>query len=482
MFFPLDQQELHEMNILLVSAGLPDKRSGGLPAYLSEVIEELLARGHRIYYLDTSGRSNEHKGIYHETTTRADGLVITRFYNLKLFPDYGRGTMDPLAQVRPDPAFQRHFDQWLANVTVDIVHVHEFIGFPAEALSSFFRRHIPVMATMHDYYALCPTVKLMLPDGHPCIRGASDLVCRRCCRHGDSRVQLKLGNLIQRISGYRGGSWLAGVVWPRIAPLVREAIWRGTTAKAYRMRREILLSVLQHLDLIFGISHLAADLYRQIGGLENVAADTTYIRKTVRHEAPVRSASRKTGRPLRILVLNVRRMHKGLDLLRYELAQLGPKAERNFRLLAWGCSHIESPLVDNKGPYDGGQLDSLCAEADIGLVPSVWREAFGFVGAEMLSRGLPVIASHTGAMKEYITHGEDGLLFDPFKPGDLASVLKRLADDNALIERLSNGALEGWKKFNTFEDHIEKLVCQYEKLIVEKRRSQSTLLLSATVT
>ena len=182
------------MKILMISAGLPDKRSGGLPAYLAEVIEELFARGYRLHYLDTSGRNNRHKGVYYETTARDDGLVITRFFNLKVFPDYGRGTMDPLAQVRPDPAFLEQFEQWLACTNVDIVHVHEFIGFPAEAMSSFFRRHIPVMATMHDYYALCPTVKLMLPDGHPCNMGASDLVCRRCCRHGVSMVELKLGD------------------------------------------------------------------------------------------------------------------------------------------------------------------------------------------------------------------------------------------------------------------------------------------------
>lgn len=470
------------MKILLISAGLPDQRSGGLPAYLGEVIEDLLARGHRLHYLDTTGRNNRRKGVYYETTTRDDGLVVTRFYNLKVFPDYGRGTMNPLAQVRPDPAFQRQFEQWQAGVSVDLVHVHEFIGFPAEAMFSLFRRRIPVMATMHDYYSLCPTVKLMLPDGHPCDRGASDLVCRRCCRDGVSMVELKIGNWIKHISGYRGGSWLAGDVWPRIFPLLRTAVWWGTTAKAYRMRREILLSVLRRLDLICGISNLAADLYRQIGGLENVVADTTYTRKTVRHEAPVRSVKREPGRPLRILVLNVRRGPKGLDLLRHELAQLSPQAGRNLHFLAWGCSHIESPLVDNKGPYEGCQLDSLCAEADIGLVPSVWREAYGFVGAEMLSRGLPIIASRTGAMKEYITQGEDGLLFDPFTPGDLAGVLNRLADDEVLLERLAHGADKSWKKFNTFGDHIEKLVCQYKKLIVEKRRSQSALPLEAIAT
>jgi glycosyltransferase involved in cell wall biosynthesis len=118
-------------------------------------------------------------------------------------------------------------------------------------------------------------------------------------------------------------------------------------------------------------------------------------------------------------------------------------------------------------------LDALCAEADVGLVPSVWREAYGFVGAEMLSRGLPVIASQTGAMKEYIAQGEDGLLFDPSGPGNLATVLNQLATDEVLLARLTKGATDGWKKFGTFDHHIETLLRHYETLIMMKHQVKS---------
>ena len=453
------------MNILLISAGLPDKRSGGLPAYLGELIEELLRRGHRIHYMDTSRGDAAMAGIHHETTTRNDGLVVTRFFNLRALADYGRGTMDPVAQVVPEAEFLRQFEPWVDALNVDVVHVHEVIGFPAEALDAFLRRDIPVMATTHDYYPLCPTVKLMLPDTRPCDLATPDLVCRRCCRQGVSMVEFKLGSWMRRISGYRGGSWLAGAVWPRVAPLVRAATWWGTTADAYGERRERLLSVLRRLDLICAISNVSADVYRRIGGLDNVVVGTKFMRKTVRHEPPVRPARRESGEPLRVLVLNVRRGPKGLDLLRRELAQLDPHASRSLRFVAWGCARIESPLVENKGPYEAHQLDAICAEADIGLFPSLWRETYGAVGAEMLSRGLPVIASRPGAMKEYITQGEDGLLFDPLKPGDLTRVLLSVATDESLLARLTKGAAEAWSKFNTFEEHVARTESIYQDVL-----------------
>ncbi len=452
------------MNILLISAGLPDKRSGGLPAYMGEVIEELLARGHRVHYLNPSERHSARQGVYYETTVREDGLVITCFYNLNVLPDYGRGTLDPLAQIQPDPEFRVQFETWLASIQVDVVHVNEFIGFPAESLSAVFRRGIPAMATVHDYYALCPTVKLMLPDGRPCDLESTNLVCRSCCRQGNSMVEDQIGQWMQRIRPYRGGSWLACDLWPRFLPSLRALLWRRSSAEDYRQRRERMLSVLGRFDLIYGNSALSANLYRQVGGLKNVETDATFTRRTVQHQAP-EIPERKQGSPLRILVLNVRRNPKGLEVLKTEIGLLTAQLGHKFRFLAWGCSRLDSPLVENGGDYRADQLDAICAEADFGLVPSVWRETYGFVGAEMLSRGLPLIVSRAGAMKEYVTEGRDGLLFDPMIPGDLAAVLSRLASDEALQARLLRGAADGWKKFNTFETHVDRLINQYERIV-----------------
>ena len=74
-------------------------------------------------------------------------------------------------------------------------------------------------------------------------------------------------------------------------------------------------------------------------------------------------------------------------------------------------------------------------------------------------------ASQSGAMKEYITEGQDGLLFDPLKPGDLAGVLSRLAADKSIQTHLLHGAANGWRKFNTFEEHIDQLICHYERIL-----------------
>ena len=285
-------------------------------------------------------------------------------------------------------------------------------------------------------------------------------------------VEFKLSEWMRRVSGYRGGSWLAGAVWPKVKPFVRMVRRWAVRAGSYQRRRETMLSILRQLDLICGNSDMTTALYRQIGGLENVETDETFTLNTIRHAPLARSAWRRGG-PLRILVLNVRRAHKGLDLLRYELTRLPQPTARKLRFLAWGCSRIESPLVENQGSYTESQLDAICQDADFGLVPSVWQETYGFVGAEMLSRGLPVIASQMGAMREYIAEGQDGLLFDPLQPGELARVLTQLATDDELQDRLINGASESWRKFYSFQRHIDQLVYRYEQLLNAPKRGSN---------
>jgi spore coat protein SA len=51
--------------------------------------------------------------------------------------------------------------------------------------------------------------------------------------------------------------------------------------------------------------------------------------------------------------------------------------------------------------------------ADVAVVPSGTREAFGLVNVEAMACGLPVVATRAGGMKEIIEDGVTGFLVDP---------------------------------------------------------------------
>ena len=97
------------------------------------------------------------------------------------------------------------------------------------------------------------------------------------------------------------------------------------------------------------------------------------------------------------------------------------------------------------------------------LAPS-WHETFGLAVAEAMSFGVPVIASHAGALPERVTHEESGLLVPPRDPDALVDALERLLDDGGLRARLARGAQEAAKAWSPARA-AEKMHAEYEKVI-----------------
>ncbi|MFS0723270.1 glycosyltransferase family 4 protein [Paenibacillus sp. 1P07SE] len=65
-------------------------------------------------------------------------------------------------------------------------------------------------------------------------------------------------------------------------------------------------------------------------------------------------------------------------------------------------------------PYS--EVPSWFIGADLAVVPSDRREAFGLVNVEAMACGLPVVGTRAGGMKEVIEEGVTGFLVDPEHP------------------------------------------------------------------
>ncbi len=82
-------------------------------------------------------------------------------------------------------------------------------------------------------------------------------------------------------------------------------------------------------------------------------------------------------------------------------------------------------------PYT--QVPDWFLAADMAVVPSGRREAFGLVNVEAMSCGLPVIATRVGGIKEIVEHGGNGFLVDPDRVrAELKQRLLQLLEDEQL--------------------------------------------------
>lgn len=122
----------------------------------------------------------------------------------------------------------------------------------------------------------------------------------------------------------------------------------------------------------------------------------------------------------------------GRDDLDVVIVGDGPyRAELASRATALGIAD----RVRFLGARSRGEVRTVLDGATAHVVPS-HVEAFGIVILEGWRSGVPVVCTRVGGPPEFVTDDEDGLLFDPRSPDDLAQCLRRLLDDDGLRARI----------------------------------------------
>jgi glycosyltransferase involved in cell wall biosynthesis len=121
---------------------------------------------------------------------------------------------------------------------------------------------------------------------------------------------------------------------------------------------------------------------------------------------------------------------KGYDVLAAAL--------RTLDRLEWSCRGVGATSIEPDlaaevgdvvrltGPLCRTELDATYAEADL-LVLASRAETYGMVVTEALARGLPVIGSDVGGVREAL--GGAGVLVPPDDPDELAAALRRWLTD-----------------------------------------------------
>jgi glycosyltransferase involved in cell wall biosynthesis len=185
------------------------------------------------------------------------------------------------------------------------------------------------------------------------------------------------------------------------------------------------------------------------------------------------------GRPDGPLLLYVGRLapEKNLALLAELLDALpevhlalvgdGPARGELERLFA---PHAAAGRVHFAGFLRGEDLARAFASADLFVMPSR-TETLGFVVLEAMASGLPVVAAHAGGLPDLVRHEEDGLLFDPDRPSELALAVGGLLEDDGRRRSLARRARKAAEQAS-WRAETRRLVDAYRRAIVLARQSR----------
>lgn len=97
----------------------------------------------------------------------------------ELFFQYYIGE-EPVFPVYRDLEFEKLYATLLSSFRIDIVHIHHTSGLTLELYYQAAKIGIPIFTTVHDFYTICPTIKLINQDGMYCKDIATPSMCRTC--------------------------------------------------------------------------------------------------------------------------------------------------------------------------------------------------------------------------------------------------------------------------------------------------------------
>lgn len=489
------------MRILHIGRDFAALRPCGLTLYSDALMRAQLAAGHDVAYF-FAGRHYPKIGPRLRRWKSGD-LRMFELLSTRIHTHWTRGTRHPLLDLA-EPAAENAFGTALRDTRPEIVHVHELAGLPSSLLDQAKAAGAAVVMTLHDYTPLCAAVRLVDLDGNICTRRQVGEDCSRNCAaapDGDShlveatmRYELRrfkqahprltsVGAAARAPLVTRTLELLGGRPMPAgdVAPAADDPPPEGAPPPHYQRRRDVNVARLNRCDRLVAPSQRVAEIYAELGVDPDLLEVQRLSRPHLERMRPGRGP--EAGSPLAFVTLGtLGTPTKGSNVLleavqaldaagyqgRYLLRVFGDVAPAAYAVAS------QEPSISLEWNYYPHELSDRIADADVGIVPSVWEEVHGFVGVEMLAVGLPVIGSALGGITEYVVEGETGWLNHSAGAEELTRIMMRLIDDPAEVERLRGSVREHRDEHvRPFAPHVAEVEALYNQVLAPVPRASA---------
>ncbi|WP_158828337.1 glycosyltransferase [Mucilaginibacter lacusdianchii] len=476
------------MRVLHVGWGYIPFRSGGLIEYAEDLMELQAQNGYHVYYFCT-GRSNVFlpNAMLVKRKHKNKGYTIFELVNPPIISGLDKGIDEPLFDIA-EPITQKKLFDVINAVKPDIIHFQEFIGIPTSVVAKIKGLGIKTIFTVHDYFTLCPTLKLLLPNGNVCKLKGDDLgkQCSVCCTDAPVNglfYQLKV--TFRDLFSEKNRKRFMEVIKPKLASERQEKkiqtdnlIYIAKQAESYpkaedyQNRRNSNMSFLKDLDLILTVSNKVASILNSYEKFDNVSA----LHITVNHIAMMQPLQQETSEIINFGLINVMgSLPKGRQLMleifdnlkncayssKIKFTVLGTLSDDDIAVLS------EYPFIQYAGKYNPADLNQLLdkLKINVGIVPSLWEEAYGLVGIEFLAKGIPVIGNNIGGIPDYVIDNETGWLNNSCTATELLSIIESITSQPIQIGNLNDNLINNRSKYiQSLTDHFKKLDSIYKQL------------------
>ena len=452
------------MRLLMVSHAFPPHSSGGVEVCTAYVALALQQRGHETHVLHRIAQPERPE--YEVGHGQWDSLPVTTINNTF-------AQIDSFEMTYRNQAIERVFADYLDRLQPDLVHFQHLTCLSTGLVEVCKSRGLPTVLTLHDYWMVCQRGQMLQPDLTLCA-APEDGKCARCMAPYIYPHLRSHGALAVAVAQSRRG------VIGRAAGLVARLYGRRVAERnqqlavdQMRHRNRHTHDMMQQVDLLLTPSYFHRSQFVRYG----VDPDHIKVQYNGLRQELFENYQRVTADHVRFCFLGTVIPSKGVHVLVEAFS--GIQDERaTLDIHGWAPPYDgypnylqdlnarANPRVRFHGGYDNAGVSAILAQADVVIIPSIWYESASVIAHEAFLAKVPVIASHLGALAEFVKHEVNGLLFEPRDPADLRVQMERLLADPDLLARLAQqpGPVE------TMEQQATKLESIYRQLIADAGR------------
>lgn len=477
-----------KMRILHIGWGFTPWRGGGLIEYAEDLMREQVQHRYSVFYFCSGRHYPFFKGTRLKCWVR-DGYTIFEVINPPIYHGGDRGTIWDIES----PVIENLFDNIVDRIKPDIIHIQELAGLPSSVIDIINSKRIPVVMTLHDYFLLCPTLKLFDFEHKNCILLDPAARCVHCV---DTLIDNKWRLILQTIRYEIGKMPIISHVSKRLYKVFGKMVSYGLKylsndytnrnenreelIRFFGKRRTINIDRLKKVDLLIAPSKRVQVIYQNfLDSCNNIVV----LHLTLRHLEHIRPKKVVPGKIINFGTLNgFASVAKGALVLLDALKILQDKGlDGKFRLHVFGGLMPE--IKDNvlgfrnvvyHGYYTVGELDQILDIVDVGIVPSVWEEVYGFVGVEFLAKGIPIIGNNRGGIVDYTIDDFTGWVNKTCTSEELAKIMEEIICQPERVVELNEKIITNRGRIvKSMERHFYEMDAIYKETIRRKKYAGS---------
>lgn len=457
------------MKILHVLWGFSPWRGGGLVAYAEDTMKVQVESGHSVASF-FAGRRDLMRATPRLTEWSLNNIVRYEIRNSPIVNCGSKGTFPAYAELG-EQCSEQFFLQALDEFGPDLVHFHELACLPFSIVDICSRANIPTLLTLHDYYFICPSLFLFNKQNAVCADPSGNS-CHACVSaYSDDGFSDRIRTL--RMEKRSKITWLVPIMqyliyWMKPKP----KLTKQELIEIHLRRFQENCSRIHKIDIVLAQSNRVKDIFSHYTGRRNIEVlhsapsnikaivpKKIIIRERIIHFATINGAM-GPYKGVKLLLEAMKILHERRLDNRYILHVYGGVSPRYLFDL------FTSTTVRFHGSFSAHELNDVLEGIDVGLVPSLCEEAYGYAGIEFLAKGIPVIGNKIGGIQDYTIDGCSGWLNASCSPRELADIMNDIIQNPEEIVIRNTWLMQNKSSVIPDSDvHNAKLIECYEEAI-----------------